>query len=79
MKCPKCEEGTIVTIKFKKTGKSAFLCDFCQTVWFEGEDIALSTGHQLKTYTNSEDREYTLEEAEEKNQEHQPAVHKDYK
>lgn len=69
MVCPKCEEGTIVKVKLKKNGKVAYLCDFCERTWFEGENIGKDPGHTLSTHQNGE-REYTLEEREEKDQDH---------
>lgn len=78
MKCPKCEEGIITKIKFKKTEKIAYLCDFCETVWTEGEDINFNTGHALRSHTEGRDLAYTVEAAGEKDQEHTPAKHTDY-
>lgn len=79
MICPKCNEGTITKIKFKKTGRLAYLCDVCGTLWFEGESIKFNTGHTLEAYSQVEGREYTIEELEEKDQNHQPARYKNYK
>lgn len=71
MVCPKCEEGTIVKVKLKKNGKVAYLCDFCERMWFEGEDIDKDAGHTLGSHQNGE-REYTIGELEEKDQNHKP-------
>ncbi len=72
MVCPKCGEGNIIKIKFKKSGKIAFLCDFCDELWFEGEHIKENTGHTLKSFTEEEDIGYTIEELREEDFEHQP-------
>lgn len=79
MTCPKCNEGTIVRIRFKKTGKMAYLCDFCETVWFEGEDINFNTGHAFESYTGGHGLEYTIDEIHEKDQDHQPVDYTDYR
>ena len=72
MVCPKCDEGNIIKIKFKQSGKIAFLCDFCKTLWLEGERIDLATGHTLETYSQKEDMGYTIEELRKEDFEHQP-------
>ena len=72
MVCPKCEEGNITKIKFKKSGKIAFLCEVCNALWFEEEHIDLTTGHTLTSYSQSEDIGYTVEELREEDFEHQP-------
>lgn len=56
MTCPKCNEETIVPIKFRVTGDEAFLCENCETVWPKEEDIYQTNGHLLNTY---EDQGYT--------------------
>lgn len=73
MKCPKCDEGTIVRIRFRENGNLAFLCDFCDSLWLDGEDINFNTGHTLHAYTHGDQMEYIVEDIEEKDQEHQPA------
>lgn len=47
MKCPKCEEGKICKVTFKTSGRSAYLCDYCGSFWYEGEHIDVLTGHTL--------------------------------
>lgn len=79
MICPKCDEGTIVKIRFKKNGRPAYLCDVCGTLWFEGENIKFNTGHTLDSYSQTQDIEYEIEELQEKDQDHQPARNKNYK
>lgn len=72
MICPKCEEGAIKQIAFKKDGKKASLCDFCDALWFEGETIGILSNRTLRSYSDSQGRDYTIEEINEKDQEHQP-------
>jgi len=69
MKCPKCDEGTLIKIKFKSSGKNAHLCDFCDALWFDHEMIASTTGHTLRVY--SEEREHGFTELPEQDQDHQ--------
>lgn len=72
MRCPKCEEGKIVTIVLKRTGDEATLCNYCETLWLKDEEIKFNTGHPYDI-AKKDDREYTLEVSEESDQEHRPA------
>lgn len=56
MTCPKCNEETIIPIQFKTTGAKAYLCENCETVWFDGEAIKEDTGRLLNTF---DDQTYT--------------------
>lgn len=60
MQCPKCEDGIISKIQFKDNKKLAYLCDSCDTVWFEDEKIDMTTGHPLKS---SISEEHSVEDA----------------
>ena len=73
MKCPKCEEGTITKIMFKKARENAFICDSCETFWKVGEEIKFNSGHPFASHKHAEDREYTVEVAENEDHEHRPA------
>lgn len=73
MKCVRCEEGALVKIKFKESGKDAYLCDFCESLWLEGVDISLGTAFMLSSYQRGVEQEYSLDEAEDKDQENRPA------
>ena len=72
MECPRCELGEIIHIRLKRDGSRAFLCDACELLWFEGETIDFNTGHFLASYSRREDREYTVEESDEEEQEDKP-------
>jgi hypothetical protein len=72
MICPKCEEGAVNKIVFKENGKRGSLCDFCDAWWFEGETIGIMSNHTLSSFSKREDLEYTIEEIDEKDQEHRP-------
>ncbi|OGH20762.1 MAG: hypothetical protein A3D74_05555 [Candidatus Levybacteria bacterium RIFCSPHIGHO2_02_FULL_37_13] len=79
MICPKCEEGKVGKVKFKKSGTTGYLCDFCESLWFNSDDINIGTGHTLSSFAEGGDREYSLESTGEKDQEHEPAKYKNHK
>lgn len=79
MICPRCEEGQLLKIALKMTGEEATLCDFCETLWLKGEEIKYNTGHPYDEAKYVADREYTVEEAEEKDQEHRKAAYPKFK
>lgn len=47
--CPKCQEGTIDKIIFKKNGKGVYICDFSDSLWLSGEGIGI-TNHVLGSF-----------------------------
>ena len=59
-------------IIFKKNNKPAHVCDFCDSLWLEGEDIGSVSSHTLSSFSQSEDLGYTIDEVYEKDQDHQP-------
>ena len=69
MRCPKCEEGTLMKIKFNATGKTAYLCDVCRTYWLTTEHIESQAGHILdenaQEFTMPETFSYLKEEDKE--------------
>ena len=69
MTCPRCEEGQLINVVLKMTGEEAVLCDFCETLWLHGEEIAYNTGHPYDKGEHG-DKAYTIETSEEKDQEH---------
>jgi hypothetical protein len=71
MRCPKCDEGNIIKVKLKNNQQLAYMCDFCENLWFEGEAIGIGSGHALGSYSHGENLEYTVEKASEKDQEHE--------
>ncbi len=79
MKCPKCEEGTIISIVMKMTGKEASLCDFCETLWEKGERISSESGSLLSVAKEGGVRDYTIEESEDKDQDHRSAAYSKFK
>lgn len=73
MNCPKCEQGTIDKIIFNKDNKGAYVCDYCEALWLEGEDIGIAPNHTLSSFSQDEDLGYAIADASEKDQDHQPA------
>lgn len=70
MKCPKCEEGALIEIEFKTTGRIGHLCDFCEALWFGHERIAVTTGHTLNGYTHQKENKF--EDLDEQDLDHRP-------
>lgn len=71
MQCMKCDEGELKKILFIKTGQKAFVCDYCDTYWLEGEQIAYNTGHALDPYHPEDMSEYSAQELGETDADHQ--------
>ncbi len=76
MICPKCNEGTIIQIRYKNTGQKASLCEYCDTVWFASEAISITTGHALRSLSEDNDLDYTIDELDEQDQDHRPVESK---
>lgn len=69
MTCPKCEEGKIKKILFKKDNRIGFLCDFCGAVWIEGENIKLTSGHVIESLKKDDEMEYTFVDIDKEDEE----------
>lgn len=61
MKCPKCERGIIRKVRLKEKGEAAYLCNFCEMLWLQDEEIKTNTGHPFDILTQGNAVEYTLE------------------
>ena len=77
MKCPRCEEGTIKKVNFKRDNKNGYICDFCATVWLDNENITAQNGHPYDAVNHGGFMEYSLEESEELDQEHRDIMYSD--
>jgi len=44
MSCPYCGQGALYRIKIKSLGLRSFLCDECDTVWMNYEDVGPDYG-----------------------------------
>lgn len=67
-KCPRCEEGTLQAITFRKILKKAQRCSFCDAVWFAGDIITMTTGHIIRSVAE----EKVVDEYPEVDQDHSP-------
>lgn len=79
MRCPVCEIGTVVRIYFKRNKKLARLCDCCEALWEEGEDIGGNTNHTLHSYAHGDEYEYLVDDLEDNDYEHQPARYLEFR
>jgi len=64
MKCPKCEIGKIIPIIFKADGEKGRLCDYCETMWLENQEVKKNTGQYIDGIMKGSGIEYVLDEAE---------------
>lgn len=79
MICPKCDEGEVKEIQFKKSNKTASFCEYCGTLWLKNETISDHSGHAARSYMNGEDREYTYDLSDGNNAESEPLIDVKYK
>ena len=79
MICPKCEEGKLKKMTFKHTLRQGLFCDFCGSMWFDGEDISELTGHAMRSYSHEDYEEYPIDVDEDKNRETEPVIPIKYK
>lgn len=68
MQCPKCEEGTISKIIFKKTNIKGSLCDLCGAVWDENEIVSNKSGTMIQLLKKDGGMDYTFVDADEKDE-----------
>lgn len=66
MICPKCDEGQVKKILFKKSECVGFLCDSCGTAWLGDENINVASGCPIRALTKDDDMEYTFIDIDEK-------------
>ncbi len=50
MICPKCNEGVVTKVIMKAVDEIAYVCEYCDTIWFENDKITTSTGRPLELY-----------------------------
>ena len=79
MICPKCEEGIIKKIFFKKNQRNAYLCDCCSTLWFEGEQIDGTSGKTIQSHTIDGEMEYTFVDVDEADPDDQSVMYPTFK
>lgn len=74
--CPKCEEGELRRIRFKADGKIAYACNTCDSLWFESEEKNASTAHTLSAFADAKGLEYSFDDVDDIDQEHQKLIDK---
>lgn len=79
MICPKCEEGTIKKVSFKSKKEIAYICEFCNSMWFEKERIGFDIGSIFSAISTERDTEYSIDDLDEKDQDHRSAAFVTYK
>lgn len=77
MFCPKCGNGKIITVVLKVDGEKAHLCDYCESLWLEGEVIKENTGRYLEGIKDGTGIEYILDEVEDSESEEEDSNVKD--
>lgn len=56
MKCPKCEIGNIITLRFKLSGEKAWACRQCDALWFLGEGLNPNRSHNFHAFSKDLER-----------------------
>lgn len=79
MICPRCERGRIKKIGFKHLEEKAYICDFCDSMWYENERISFNSGRLFSSVSGREDLEYYIEEMGKEDQEHRAAEYVHFK
>lgn len=79
MICPKCKEGNIKKIFFKKTEKIAYLCELCGAVWFQGKDVTIDSNKTIQSLTKDGDMEYTFVDFDGSDEEFKSVMYPKYK
>lgn len=68
MICPRCQEGEIKAIRFRVTGKNAFLCEACEALWFNEKNISTIKPSTIRLHSQEQDYEFSFSIDEEKEQ-----------
>jgi hypothetical protein len=79
VKCPKCEEGALVNVRFKLSGEKTTMCDSCGALWFLGEPLNPARAHNFRAFAKDLDIEHALEMSDDVDQEHSPLRYSSYK
>lgn len=79
MKCPKCELGEIKKILIKKENRAGFICEYCGSLWLEGEEINVTSGHSAQTLKDDNQLEYTFSENENEDPESKSIMYSKFK
>lgn len=76
MKCPKCERGIVRKVRLKDKGQAAFLCNFCEMLWLEEEEVKENTGHPHDILTKGNAITYIIEPIEDRDSENTIVDHR---
>ena len=52
MICPYCEQGNILNVVVKKSGRKVLICEECDTIWLR--EIDVETGIGFDTFMSNE-------------------------
>ena len=50
MICPRCEQGTVLHVRLKKTGQMARICDECDAFWLDPNAVAKESWVDFGTF-----------------------------
>jgi hypothetical protein len=65
MKCPRCDQqGDVVVVVIKKTGERVHLCDQCDALWREGNEVTKANFVDFSTYVEQFGLHGTWQEVE---------------
>jgi hypothetical protein len=55
--CPRCDgQGEVATYRVRRTGEHVRVCDECDAVWLDGEEVAPGTFVDLSKYLEQRGR-----------------------
>jgi hypothetical protein len=52
--CPRCNQGWCRRVVFRQTGATAYVCEECEALWRDIEDVGRVRWEQLDDYLKSE-------------------------
>ena len=50
IQCRRCNQGTILSMRVKKTKNALFICDECEAIWFCKKNIEYATFNYFNLY-----------------------------
>ncbi|WP_457443531.1 zf-TFIIB domain-containing protein [Roseateles sp. P5_E4] len=54
MLCPRCQQGSVVEARVRKTGVVLHLCEECEATWFSPEEVDKASFVDFETYMKGE-------------------------
>lgn len=75
MKCPKCKEGKIITVRFRLSRERASLCNNCGALWFLGEKIIAKRAHNFRAFSKHFEHEHVPKIFKNRDHEHRLIYH----